>query len=84
MFEHVGEEQPSRLLGRGTFLGGNEVCHVTTLTLGSRPKQRGYKVADQEKARESRQKEARELRQEEAQESRQEKAQESHHTLSGV
>jgi hypothetical protein len=35
MFEHVGEEQPSRLLGCGTFLGGNEVCHVTTLTLGS-------------------------------------------------
>ncbi len=29
MFEHVGEEQPSRLLGRGTFLGGNEVCHLT-------------------------------------------------------
>jgi len=28
MLEHVGEEQPSRLLGRGTFFGGNEVCHL--------------------------------------------------------
>ncbi len=28
MLEHVGEEQPSRLLGRGTILGGNEVCHL--------------------------------------------------------
>jgi hypothetical protein len=27
MLEHVREEQPSRLLGRGIFLGGNEVCH---------------------------------------------------------
>jgi hypothetical protein len=27
--------------------------HVATLTLGSQPKQRGYKVAGQEKARES-------------------------------
>ncbi len=26
MFEHVQEEQPSRLLGHGTFLGGNEMC----------------------------------------------------------
>jgi len=28
MFEHVREEQPFRFLGRGTFLGGNEVCHL--------------------------------------------------------
>jgi hypothetical protein len=28
MLEHMGEEQPSRLLGHGTFLGGNEVCHL--------------------------------------------------------
>ncbi len=31
MFEHVREEQPSRLLGRGTFLDGNEVCHLAKL-----------------------------------------------------
>ncbi len=31
MFEHVREEQPSRLLGGGTFLGGNEVCHLAKL-----------------------------------------------------
>ncbi len=31
MFEHVREEQPSRLLGYGTFFGGNEVCHVVKL-----------------------------------------------------
>jgi len=41
---------------------------VTTLALGSRPKQRGYKVAGQE----------------EPQESRQEEAQKSHHILPGV
>jgi hypothetical protein len=28
MFEHVGEEQPSHLLGHGTILGGNEMCHL--------------------------------------------------------
>ncbi len=27
MLEHVREEQPSHFLGRGGFLGGNEVCH---------------------------------------------------------
>jgi hypothetical protein len=27
MFEHLRKEQPSRLLGRGGFLGGNEMCH---------------------------------------------------------
>jgi hypothetical protein len=27
MLEHVSEEQPSCLLGRGIILGGNEVCH---------------------------------------------------------
>jgi hypothetical protein len=32
MLEHVGEEQPSRLLGRGTFFGGNEVCHLAKPT----------------------------------------------------
>jgi hypothetical protein len=52
--------------------------------LGSRPRQRGYKVAGQEEVRELRQEEVRELRQEEARESRQEKARESHHILSGV
>jgi len=44
--------------------------------LGSRPRQKGYKVAGQE--------EARELKQEEARESRQEEARESHYTLPGV
>jgi hypothetical protein len=28
MLEHVGEKQPSRLLGRGTILGGDEMCHL--------------------------------------------------------
>jgi hypothetical protein len=28
MFEHMREEKPSRLLGYGIFLGGNEVCHL--------------------------------------------------------
>jgi len=42
--------------------------NVITLALGSRPRQRGYKVASQEEARESRQEEARE----------------SHHILLGV
>jgi hypothetical protein len=28
MLEHVHEEQPSHLLGHGTFLGGNEMCHL--------------------------------------------------------
>jgi hypothetical protein len=28
MLEHVGEEPPSRLLGCGTFLSGDEVCHL--------------------------------------------------------
>jgi hypothetical protein len=28
MLEHVGEEQPSCLLGCNTFFGGNEVCHL--------------------------------------------------------
>ncbi len=28
MLEHVCEEQPSRLLGRDGFFGGNEVCHL--------------------------------------------------------
>jgi hypothetical protein len=27
-FEHVREEQPSRLLGRGTILSGDEMCHL--------------------------------------------------------
>ncbi len=31
MLEHMREEQPSRLLGRGIFLGGNEVCHLAKL-----------------------------------------------------
>jgi len=42
--------------------------YVATLALGSRPRQRGYKVAGQE----------------EAQKSRQEEAWESHHILPGV
>jgi hypothetical protein len=42
----------------------------------SRPKQRGYKVASQEEAQES--------KQEEAQEPKQEEARESYHTLLGV
>jgi len=29
MLEHMREEQPSRLLGRGNFFGGNEVRHLT-------------------------------------------------------
>jgi hypothetical protein len=45
-----------------------EPLSVVTLTLGSWPRQRGYKVAGQEEARES----------------RQEKARESHHTLTRV
>jgi hypothetical protein len=28
MLEYVREEQPFRFLGRGTFLGGNEMCHL--------------------------------------------------------
>ncbi len=28
MLEHVHEEQPSRFLGRGSFFGENEVCHL--------------------------------------------------------
>jgi len=28
MLEHMREEQPPHLLGHGTFLGGNEVCHL--------------------------------------------------------
>jgi hypothetical protein len=28
MFEHMGEKQPSRLLGCGTFFGGNKMCHL--------------------------------------------------------
>jgi hypothetical protein len=28
MLEHVSEEQPSRVLGRGTILGGKEMCHL--------------------------------------------------------
>jgi len=31
MFEHVHEEQPCHLLGCGTFLGENEVCHLAKL-----------------------------------------------------
>jgi len=31
MFENMCEEQPSRLLGRGTILGGDEVCHLAKL-----------------------------------------------------
>ncbi len=31
MFKHMHEEQPSRLLGRDTFLGGDEVCHFAKL-----------------------------------------------------
>ncbi len=31
MLEHVREEQASRLLGHGIFLGGNEVCHLAKL-----------------------------------------------------
>jgi hypothetical protein len=49
---------------------------VATLALGSQPRQRGYKVADQEKARESRQRSRKGAGQEEARE--------SHHILSGV
>jgi len=62
-----------------------KVCaNVATLALGSRPRQRGCKVAGQEEIRELRQEEARELRQEEAQELRQEEARESHHILPRV
>jgi hypothetical protein len=57
---------------------------VATLALGSRPRQRGYKVAGQEEAWKLKQEEARELRQEEARESRQEEARESHHILPGM
>ncbi len=28
MFEHMREKQPLCLLGRGIFLGDNEVCHL--------------------------------------------------------
>jgi len=28
MLEHMSEEQPSCLLGCGTILGGNEMCHL--------------------------------------------------------
>jgi len=28
MHEHMCEGQPSHFLGRGTFFGGNEVCHL--------------------------------------------------------
>jgi hypothetical protein len=43
--------------------GGHKTC-VATLVLGSRPRQKGYKVASQEEVRESRQEEARESKQE--------------------
>jgi len=52
------------------------LINVATLALGSWPRQRGYKVAGQEEARES--------KQEEAWKSRQEEARESHHILPGV
>jgi len=61
------------------LFNGNKmkVCaNVATLALGSRPRQRGCKVAGQEEIRELRQEEARELRQEEARE--------SHHILPRV
>ncbi len=57
---------------------------VATLALDSRPRQKGCKVAGQEKARELSQKEVRELSQEEARELRQKEARESHHILPGV
>jgi hypothetical protein len=56
---------------------------VATLALGSRPRQRGCKVAGQEEARELKQKEARELKQKEARELKQKEARESHHILLG-
>jgi len=41
MLEHVCEKQPSHLLGCGTFLGGNEMCHLanrfTTTMIASNP-----------------------------------------------
>jgi hypothetical protein len=41
MLEHVCEEQPSHLLGRGTFLCENEMCHLvnrsTTTMIASNP-----------------------------------------------
>jgi len=49
---------------------------VTTLTLGSRPRKKGYKVAGQMGAQESRQKSRKGVGQEEARE--------SHHTLPRV
>jgi hypothetical protein len=49
---------------------------VTTLALGSQPRQRGYKVAGQEEARESRQRGRKGASQEEAQK--------LHHILLGV
>jgi hypothetical protein len=52
------------------------LCYVATLALGLRPRQKVYKVANQEEAQES--------RQEEAWESRQKEARKSHHILPGV
>jgi hypothetical protein len=49
---------------------------VTTLVLGSQPKQRGYKVTGQEEAQESKQRGCKGAGQEEARE--------SHHILPGV
>ncbi len=49
---------------------------IATLALGLRPKQRGYKVAGQEEAQESRQRGRKGAGQEEARE--------SHHILPGV
>jgi hypothetical protein len=41
MLEHVCEEQPSHLLGRGTFLGGNKCAILlnrsTTTMIASNP-----------------------------------------------
>jgi hypothetical protein len=31
MLEHVREKEPFRLLGPGTFLSGNEMCHFVKL-----------------------------------------------------
>jgi hypothetical protein len=55
---------------------GENMLIVTTLALGSQPRQRGYKVAGQEEARESRQRGRKGASQEEAQK--------LHHILLGV
>jgi hypothetical protein len=69
----TAEVQASRFLWVNRL---NQVLSVTTLALGSWPRQKGYNVTGQNEAWESRQEEARELTQEETWE--------SHHILPGV